>query len=183
MTFRQAPTRRLCGPKWACEMGLRTGESHNPSKSELWIRHAEVFNAQKCCRSAVEDPDMGLCQRGKTSDSSSADLRDDMSQTFQTSACRIKRRICSTSACSVGFLNLQIAGKANFFHFHAAQLQGSCRNRIPLKPGRLVKTHRPGVLCQNPQATAAISLFTQGGLSRPPQLTSHSCRPNSRRSI
>ena len=83
----------------------------------------------------------------------------------------------------IGFLNLQIAGKADFFHFHAAQLQGSCRNRIPLKPCRLVKTHRPGVLCQNPQATTAISLFTQGGLSRPPQLTPHTCRPDSRRCI
>ena len=93
------------------------------------------------------------------------------------------RRICTTSACSVGFLNLQIAGKTDFFHFHAAQLQGSCRNRIPLKRGRLVKTHRPGVLCQNPQATSAISLFTQGGLSRPPQLTPHTCRPDSRRCI
>ena len=83
----------------------------------------------------------------------------------------------------IGFLNLQIAGKADFFHLHAAQFHGSCRNRIPLKPGRLVKTHRPGVLCQNPQATAAKSLFTQGGLSRPPQLTPHTSRPDSRRCI
>ena len=30
-------------------------------RGNLLIRPSEVFNAQRCCRSAVEDPDMGLC--------------------------------------------------------------------------------------------------------------------------
>ena len=33
----------------------------NFSAPDQWVRPCEVFKAQRCCRSAVEDLDMGLC--------------------------------------------------------------------------------------------------------------------------